>query len=172
MVPFELLWLNETFGPAVEACGTVSQRGQLGVASEDTWSLAMRLESGAHAQLVVLMACPTMCRCGRVWGNAGDVAFDLPAGTIVRTLPGLKLFDTRQFGTFAEVLEPSYRDEIFAFLDAVEGRAVWPHPYAASSVATATLAAAERSAVSGRWEPVDTARQPELLPAGRSAVIC
>jgi predicted dehydrogenase len=171
MVPFELLWLNEVFGPAAEVCGTVSQRGQLDAVSEDTWSLSMRLESGAHAQLMVLMACPALCRQGRAWGDAGDVTFDLIAGTLARHLPNCGLVDTRPFGTMAEVLEPAYRDEIFAFVDAVEGRAAWPHSYQDSSRATATLAAAERSAVSGCWETVDTGRQPEPLPAGSLTVL-
>jgi predicted dehydrogenase len=171
MVPFELLWLNEVFGPPVEACGAVSERGELGAASEDTWSLVMRLQSGAHAELLVLMACPTQYRRGQAWGDAGQVAFDLPGGILERNLPGRGLVDRRSFGSFAEVLEPAYRDEIFAFIDAVEGRAAWPHPYPASSVATAALAAAERSALDGRWEPVDMARQPELLPCGRGEVM-
>jgi len=171
MVPFELLWLNEAFGPAAQVCGTVSQRGQLDATSEDTWSLNMRLESGAHGQLTVLMACPALCRQGRAWGDAGDVVFDLIAGTIERNLPERRLNDKRSFGAMAEVLERAYRDEIFAFIDAVEGRATWPHSYQDSSRATATLAAAERSAVSGRWERVDTARQPEPLPAGSPTVL-
>lgn len=171
MVPFELLWLNEVFGPPLEVCGSVSQRGKLAAASEDTWSLGMRLESGAHAELIVLMACPTQYRRGRAWGDAGHVVFDPPEGTIERDLPGLGLVDRRSFGSFVEVLEPAYREEIFAFIDAVEGRAAWPHPYPASSLATATLAAAERSAVSGRWEPVEMARQPEPLPCGSREVL-
>jgi predicted dehydrogenase len=170
MVPFELLWLNEVFGTPAEACGTVSQRGTLAAASEDTWSLSMRLQSGAHAQLTVLMACPTPYRRGQAWGEAGQVLFDVPAGRLERNLPDRGLVDTREFGSFAEVLETAYREEIHTFLDAVEGRTQWPHSYAASSTATATLAAAERSAASGRWEPVDRARQPEPLPCGCAEV--
>lgn len=170
MVPFELLWLNEVFGSPVEVCGTVSQRGILGAASEDTWSLALRLQSRAHAQLTVLMACPAHYRRGQAWGDAGQVLFDLPSGIIERSLPGVGVADARGFGSMAEALEPAYREEIDAFIDAVEGRAAWPHSYADSSTATATLAAAERSAVSGCWEPVDRARQPDRLPCGSSTV--
>lgn len=171
MVPFELLWLNEVFGPPVEVCGSVAKRGKLAAPSEDTWSLGMRLASGAHAGLTVLMGCPAEYRHGQAWGDAGQLMFDIPAGIVQRDLPSLGIADRRSFGSFAEVLEAAYREEIDAFIDAIEGRAAWPHPYSASSRATAALAAAERSAITGRWEPVDITRQPDPLPCGSKEVL-
>jgi len=170
MVPFELLWLNEVFGPAAKVCGSVSQRGRLPCASEDTWSLAMELEGGGHGQLLGLMASPAPYRRGRAWGDAGQVDFDLPAGIIERNFPDERINDCRRFGSFRELLEKVYWEEINTFFDAVQGRAEWPYSYRAGSLATATLAAAEQSAAHGRWEPVDTARQPQHLPCGSADV--
>ena len=165
MVPFELLWLNEVFGPAASVSGSVTRRGQLECDSEDTWCLQMDLRDGGHGQLGVWMASPRLCRAGRAFGTNGSVAFDLMSGVLERHLEGIGIDDSRSLGAMAGVLEQAYLEEIHTFIDAIHGRAEWPHPYLASSVATATLAAAERSALTGRWEAMDTSRQPEHLPS-------
>ena len=165
MVPFELLWLNEVFGPPAAVCGSVTRRGQLACDSEDTWCLQMDLAAGGHGQLAVWMASPRLCRAGRAAGSNGMLDFDLATGEIRRQLDALGIDDTLRLGAMADVLEAAYLAEIHTFIDAVHGRTTWPHAYAASSLATATLAAAERSAQTGRWEDVDTLRQPDHLPS-------
>ncbi len=171
MVPFELLYLNHVFGLPVEVSGSVARRGRLPYETEDTWSLQMELQHGGCAQLTVLMASPGLCRSGVAFGANGWIAFDLVDGTFQRHLPEPGLDDLRSFGPMTDILEDVYRDELNTFIDAVHGRADWPHSYYHSSIATAALAAAERSALSGHREAVDPSLQPELLPAGSPSIL-
>ncbi|MBO9607138.1 MAG: Gfo/Idh/MocA family oxidoreductase [Paenibacillaceae bacterium] len=164
MVPFELIGLGYVFGEPRAVSGTVGRRGELAMDSEDTWCLQMELESGATGQLAVLMASPQTVRKGIAVGSNGIVEFDLAAGTIVRRLPGRGIDDTLPCGTIAERLEATYAAEINTFLDAAQGKREWPFSYRQSGMLTGTLAAAERSAVSGRTEPVDPLKPPALLP--------
>jgi predicted dehydrogenase len=171
MVPFELLHLNYIFGEPVEVSGYAARCGELPYESEDTWCLQMELEDGGYGQLVVLMASPRLYRKGRACGTGGCTEFDLLEGTIRRQLPDLGIDDLRRFGRLADILEDAYREEIHTFLETLLGRGSWPHSYHASRVATATLAAAEQSALTGRREPVVPARQPELVPGGSQEVL-
>jgi predicted dehydrogenase len=163
MVPFELLWLDEVFGAAVEAAGTVTRAGSLQGGPEDTWSVQMKLESGAAGQLMVLMGCPGALRHGWCFGEAGQVQFDLFSGDIWRTFRAGDVDDGQNYGQMKQVLEQAYAEEIGAFVEAVTKGAVWPQSYRQASAATATLAAAERSARTGRREDVILDLQPEHL---------
>lgn len=163
MVPFELVWLNWVFGTPTHVLGSVKRSGQLGQATEDTWSLQLDV-GGGIGQLIVGHASPQDHRSGMAIGDNGRVAFDVFAGTITRELPGLGIADTRYIGSQAADLEQAYAAEIGAFVDALRG-AVWPHTYLASSVATATLAAAEWSARTGQRTAVDPTSQPATVPA-------
>jgi predicted dehydrogenase len=163
MVPFELLWLNEVFGRPVEACGTIMRAGSLPGVAEDTWCVQVRLDNGAAGQLMVLMGCPGALRQGWCFGDAGQLRFDLFSGDVWRTYRAKRVDDARNFGAMSDVLEAAYREEIGAFVDAVLTGRPWPQPYGVAAFATAALAAAERSARSGRCEPVDPLLQPEHL---------
>jgi predicted dehydrogenase len=172
MVPFELLAMNHVFGQPARATGIVSQRGKLDVKSEDTWSVQMTLANGAHGQLIVLMASPETTRKGACAGDNGIVEFDLVTGEIARRLPARNIDDRRTVGGTLSppgVLEEAYREEIDTFVDAIQGKTPWPFPYSITTMATATLAAAERSAVTGKWIDVDPSRQPAELPDGYAA---
>lgn len=162
MVPFELVWLNWVFGAPTHVLGSVKTSGHLDNSSEDTWSLQMDVGGGV-GQLVVGHASPRDHRSGMAIGDNGRVGFDVFAGTITRDLPELGITDTRYIGSQAADLEAAYAIEIATFIDAVRG-AVWPHDYLASSVATGTLAAAERSAASGHRVAVDPDAQPAAVP--------
>jgi len=160
MVPFELLWLNEVFGVASQVSGMVIQRGALPGISEDTWALQMGLASGACGHLLVMMACPSVLRQGWCFGERGQVFFDLLSGEIRRDYRQ-GLADTRALGAMKDVLESAYRLEIFAFIDAILGEGEWPQSYRSTAVATATLAAAEASAVSNQRGAVAAHAQPQ-----------
>ncbi len=163
MVPFELLWLNEVFGTPRQVSGLITCGGKSPGLREDTWSLQMRLENGAAGQLQVLMSPPTILRCGSCFGDAGQARFDLLSGKLWRQLRNPDIDDCRDFGALKDVLEQAYRCETDAFVDASLGRAEWPHSYHASAMATATLAAAERSATTGTVQSVQEEVQPEHL---------
>jgi len=163
MVPFELLYLNHVFGRPTRVAGSVSRLGNLEIESEDTWSLQMLLESGAHGQLTVLMSSPSSARRGVCFGTNGSVAFDVFSGEIFYSVPGFP--EVRiSCGPQCDVIESAYKEEIDTFVETVQGRATWPCGYEDSAIATGTLAAAELSSITGRWEPVTSRRQPGKTP--------
>ncbi|MBP1990799.1 Gfo/Idh/MocA family protein [Paenibacillus eucommiae] len=164
MVPFELIALDYVFGEPEAAAGTVRQRGELLMKSEDTWCLQMTLASGATGQLSVFMGSPQTMRKGIAGGTNGFIEFDLSAGTISRKLPKLGIDDMLHLGAMSDILESVYADEINMFIEAVRKKTDWPFTYRKSSIVTGTLAAAEKSAITGRVELVDPGFLPATLP--------
>ena len=169
MLPFELLYLNDVFGMPRMAAGTVVQRGDLAEQMEDLWAVQMILADGSCAQLTVLMGCPTEARRGICYGENGMIRFDIQAGLIEREFKNPAVRDALRLGAIGEVLEEAYRQEIGMFIDAIHHKATWPMPYSRSVFATATLAAAEQSARTGQWQPVEAAVQPQHLPPDKSS---
>jgi predicted dehydrogenase len=162
MVPFEMLYLLKVFGKPVEVDGRVSRLSGISAGFEDTWSIQIKLESGAIGQFTVMHGCPGAFRRGCCFGDHGQVAFDLFAGVIERSFRG-RVDDVRNFGAMKDVLESAYAEEINTFVDAILGRARWPQSYGESAIATATLAAAEASALKRCPVKVDAAIQPQQL---------
>jgi predicted dehydrogenase len=170
MVAFELIALDYIFGAPADVAGRVTRRGALEMKSEDTWSLQMKMESGAIGQLVVAMACPQTVRRGWAAGDNGSISFDLTGGTIDRAFPN-GVTDTRRICDWAADLESVYAEEIATFIAAVEGECSWPYSYRRSSLVCGALAATELSALTGRVEPVSAdllpAEFPDAYPPGR-----
>lgn len=164
MVVFELITLSHVFGVPVDVAGTVRAGGELGPNMEDTWSLQMRLNNGGTGQLVVHGGSPQMMRTGMAIGANGFIEFDLFSGKIVRNLAKLGIRDTLQCGALEDVLESVYATEIGLFVDCVCGKAEWPHDYRKASVLSGTLAAAEKSAITGQIRQVDPAFLPAQFP--------
>jgi predicted dehydrogenase len=164
MVCFELTWLNAVFGPAAEVAGTFAKAGKLPGRTEDTWSLLLRLRNGATGQLTSSMACAREFLRGSCLGGNGWVSWDVPGGEVTVQTAGEAASRRYQFGTAGAVLEAMYAEEINLFVDAVRGKRAWPQSYAASQQVMATLAAAEKSAVTGRWITVDPEAEPERSP--------
>lgn len=164
MIPFELSYLDAFFSPASEVAGRFEKFGELPDDTEDTWSLSMRLQNGGIGQITVTMACPHDFRRGCCFGSKGMATWDILTGGI--TVQTEKEERPRQFtfGAIGTVLEATYFEEINTFVDAVFGRGEWPNSYALCQQSAATLAAAESSAVSGRWVMVDPAAEPDLAP--------
>lgn len=165
MVPFELLYLNDVFGAPTKVAGALGRFGQLDndPASEDTWCLLMNLGEGGLGQLSVLQGSPSIARKGCCFGTNGRIEFDIYNGTIVTEFEGEdeKIINC---GSQLDTIEQAYKDEIDTFIETIQGNAKWPLSYYGSAVATATLAAAERSEISGKWEKVDPEIQPGYLP--------
>lgn len=164
MVPFELVFLNDIFGIPESVAGTVSRRGELGHHVEDTWCLQTKLQNGATGQLTVMMGCEHSMRKGWVAGTKGIVQFDLISGEVVRNFPAAGVNDVIQYGKMKDVLEEAYCEEIHTFVEVIKGNTSWPHSYFMSALATGTLAAAEKSAVTGTIEMVDPGFQPANYP--------
>lgn len=163
MTAFELIALQQIFGPAQSVSGLVLRRGTLDGDTEDTFALQYRTQDGAAGQLTVVMAAPEVARRGWVSTDAGVLHFDLLAGTIERRRADGTV-DNRVVCDWSATLEDVYRDEIATFIAATQGRATWPYSYAESALVCATLAAAEMSSVSGRAEPVYEGLSPAAVP--------
>lgn len=161
MTAFELIALQEIFGPAAAVSGLVHERGSLGADTEDTFSLQYRTDSGAAGQLTVLMASPQVARRGWAAGDQGMVYFDLLSGVVQRQFPARNQQDSRMICDWSGTLESVYRDEISTFIAAVDGSASWPYSYRESALVCGTLAAAELSMLTGNLERV----RADLVPA-------
>ena len=161
MIPFELHWLNARFGAPLEVAGNFEKFGRLPYDFEDTWTLSMRLASGGTGQLALSMACPVSSRRGTCFGTDAVITWDIFSGDLTVQRTGETTARRENFGPTTAVLEPSYADEIGTFVDACLGRKPWPQSYEASQRSSATLAAAERSFLTGKWERVDPALDPE-----------
>jgi predicted dehydrogenase len=161
MTAFELIALQEVFGPAATVSGLVQERGALGTDIEDTFSLQYRTQSGAAGQLTVLMASPHVSRRGWAAGDNGFVYFDLLTGVVDRRLPARRFDDSDKICDWGGTIESVYLDEISTFISAIDGAARWPYSYRESATVCGTLAAAELSMLTGNIERV----RADLVPA-------
>jgi predicted dehydrogenase len=164
MIPFELHWLASCFGAPIEVAGRYERHGDLPYPFEDTWSLSMRLPHGI-GQLAISMACPVAHRRGECFGTRGVISWDIYTGELILRHPNGTSAEVKNYGALDDVLEGAYADEIHTFIDTCLGRKHWPQSYAASQHSSATLAAAEKSFETRRWEAVDPAINPKDLSA-------
>lgn len=167
MVPFELHWLSTYFGAATEVAGRFEKYGNLPYPFEDTWSLSMRLAHGGVGQLIISMASPVGFRRGSCFGTNAVIAWDIYNGDLSIQTTADKQPRVTNYGSTEQVLEPMYTEEIGTFIDATLGRKAWPQSYPATQRSSATLAAAEKSFVTQKWERVDPALNPESSPPTR-----
>jgi len=164
MICFELTWLDAVFGPAVAVAGHFEKFGPLPGRTEDTWSMQLRLKSGGIGQITSAMACPRDFLRGHCLGSNGWASWNVTTGEV--WIQTTKDTATRcyNFGSTAATLEPMYAVEINTFVDAIQGKKTWPQSYTLSQQVMATLAAAEKSAVTGRWVNVDPRIEPLQSP--------
>jgi len=167
MVPFELNWLNALFGAPMEVAGRFEKYGALPDDTEDTWSLSMRLKTGGVGQLTVTMACPVEFRRGHCAGTGGMLTWDIYNGDLTIQARGDKAPRHENHGSSSSVIEASYFDEINTFIDSARGTKTWPHSYALSQQSTATVAAAEKSFITGKWVAIEPNAEPEKAPPRR-----
>jgi predicted dehydrogenase len=164
MVCFELHFLNAVFGAATEVAGRVEKFGELPGEIEDTWSLLFRLKNGGTGHLTSTMACPNEYRRGCCFGSRGSATWDICSGEVTLWTTPDQVARHYQFGALSAVLDTSYSEEINGFVDAVRGEKTWSQTYALNQESTATLAAAEKSSVTGRWVEVDPDAEPDRSP--------
>lgn len=160
MVPFELFWLNRLFGFPAHVTGSVRRLGNLETEARDTFLGQFDLENGACGQLSVIMASPQRFRRGCAGGDKGMVAFDVLTGIIEVFSPTGNATETYETGSIESVTEAAYEAEISEFYQCLTSITAWPHTYAEAARIYATLGALERSAASGRREPVNVELQP------------
>ena len=167
MIPFELNWLNALFGAPMEVAGRFEKYGALPDDTEDTWSLSMRLKTGGVGQFTVTMACPVEFRRGHCSGTGGMLTWDIYSGDLTIQTREDKTPRHENHGAASSVIEASYFDEINTFIDSARGTKTWPHSYTLSQQSTATVAAGEKSFVTGTWVSVEPDAEPEQAPPRR-----
>lgn len=162
MVPFELVWMNYTFGIPESINGIIGRNGNLPGNIEDTWSVQMQLKNGGMETLTVLQGAQPIVRRGLCVCENGTLDFNLVSGELILNIEGSKE-QIITCGSSEDVLESVYSEEINTFINTVNGRETWPHSYYCSAMATASLAAMEESAESGKRVEVKVEQQPEKL---------
>lgn len=161
MVSFELIALSSVFGIPLNAAGILRCGGELGQHIEDTWSIQMLLDNGGIGQMLILGGSPQRVRKGQAIGANGSIEFDVMTGKIISRFPKLGINDTLEFAIDFELV---YKDEISTFIDVINGTAKWPYDYRKACTLSGTLAAAEKSAITGCVEKVDPTFLPAQLP--------
>lgn len=171
MVCFELHFLNAVFGRPSAVAGCLGKFGVLPNETEDTWALLIRLADGGTGQLSSTMACPTNSRSGVCTGTRGCVTWDLISGEVTLSTQSAQAVRKMQYGSLDAVLERTYLEEINLFVEAMHNRQRPQWDYASSQQATATLAAAEESALRGSWIKIDPDAEPSLNPSPGSLMV-
>lgn len=155
MLAFEAEYLNYLFGEPESVAGSVTRRADHPGHPHDTWTLQARLVRGGTASFFSTMASPVDNRAGEAIGLGGRLSWNIMTGDVRFTSAGSRTTQEFATGRMLDVLEGAYDEEIGTFVEAVRGRVAWPYSYRDNSVATAMIAAVERSQITGRWERVD-----------------
>lgn len=166
IVPWSLVVLSDIFGMPQKASGLIRSGGEFGDGIEDSWSVQLHLDNGGIGQLFYGGASPeNICKIIAI-GTNGLIECDPVAGHITRKLTKLGINDTLHCGPTSQIWEKVYAEEIGTFVDAIRGKVAFPHDYRKACTIAGTLAAAEKSAVTGRAEAVDPNFLPAELPDG------
>jgi predicted dehydrogenase len=155
IVPFELCWLAELFGPVASLSCMKDRLGDLDADIDDIYQLLLRFESKVIGHLMVdVMARPAV-RLFRLLGTAGTIEWD-------QSVKRLRCFGAddgswREFSLDGGAVEPGYIhaeepyvEETQAFLAAVRRERPWPYPFAEDERILRLLERAETSDKSGR----------------------
>jgi predicted dehydrogenase len=155
IVPFELCWLAELFGP-VETLSCIKDRlGELDADIDDIYQLLLRFKSKMIGHLMVDVIARPAVRMFRLLGTAGTIEWDQSAKRV-------RCFSAergawQEHSLEAGSVEPGYIhgdepyvEEMRAFLAAVRGERPWPYPFAEDERILRLLERAETSDKQGR----------------------
>lgn len=157
-VPFELDWLCWLFGPVRSVCASRERRAEWTTDIDDTYMLLLEFENGIRGSFTVEMHQLTPSRQARISCRDQGFVLDLAAHELRRydresdSWRIAKPAGTRALGSYH--YEQVYRDEIKAFVDAIEGRREYPKSWAEDRHASNVLYAAEESARRRAWVTV------------------
>jgi len=166
IVPWVLIGLSSLFGMPQKVSGLIRSGGEFGAGMEDSWSVQMLLENGGIGQLFLGGASPENIDKIIAIGTNGLIECNPSQGNITRKLTKLGINDTIHCGPSSQIWEKVYADEIGAFIDALHGKAPYPHDYRKACTLAGALAAAEKSAITGHVEIVDPTFLPAEIPDG------
>src|SRR5579863_8854268 len=155
IVPFELCWLAELFGPVAALSCMKDRLGDLDADIDDIYQLLLRFESKVIGHLMVDVIARPAVRLFRLLGTAGTIEWD-------QSVKRLRCFGAddgswREFSLDGGAVEPGYIhaeepyvEETQAFLAAVRRERPWPYPFAEDERILRLLERAETSDKSGR----------------------
>lgn len=135
IVPFELSWLAELFGPVVSLSCMKDRLGDLDADIDDIYQLLLRFESKMIGHLMVDVIARPAVRQFRLLGTTGTIEWDqglkrlrhYSAGEGVWNEESLDIGTVEPGYTHSE--EP-YVDEMADFIAAVRRERPWPYPFA------------------------------------------
>lgn len=155
IVPFELNWLTGLFGPVAQVAAQKAKLTALDADIDDIYQLQLRFESGVLGQLQVDVISRVPYRQFKLLSEEAVVTWDSTTRTVscfrgeAKEWEHLREPEGRVEAGYVNA-EDMYIDEMRQFLDALAGRAPWPHSLADDQRILDVLLAAEESAASGR----------------------
>jgi predicted dehydrogenase len=158
MVPFELEWLRWVFGPVKAVCAIYDRRAEWRTDIDDTYLLLLEFESGLQGTLIVELHQVAPFRIGRVACRQQSFLLDMATHELRRydletdSWRFLKPPGIRSLGSFD--FEQIYFAEIKSFIDALEGRSIYPKSWAEDRHLSNVLYAAEESWRRRSWVTV------------------
>lgn len=154
IVPFELAWLVDIFGPVESLSCHKAKLTDLDADIDDIYQLLLRFECGVLGHLMVDVIARPAVRLFRLNGSEGTVEWDHGANRArVWTAATGRWSDiSLSAGTvekgYIHAEEP-YVDEIADFVAAVKGERPWPYPFAEDEKVLDLLLRAEASDATG-----------------------
>ncbi len=154
IVPFELVWLVDVFGPVTSVAAQRAKVSDLPVAIDDIYQLQLRHQNGTMGQLTVDVLARTPIRHIRITSTDGVAEWDAAANEIriFRAAEGAWSAESLNRGTvetgYVNPEEP-YIEEMREFADCVIRRRKPAYGYADDQAVLDVLVAAERSADQG-----------------------
>ena len=155
IVPFELCWLADLFGPVATVSCMKDRLGELDADIDDVYQLLLRFQSKVIGHLMVDVIARPAVRLFRLLGTTGTIEWD-------QGLKRLRRFSAengawREQSLDAGAAEPGYIhadepyvEETGAFLAAVRRERPWPYPFAEDTQILTLLERAESSDKEGR----------------------
>ena len=135
MLPFELIWLNWLMGSQVkDISGTITKISNLDMDAEDIALATLKYENGIYGNVIIDVISRKPFRTLRISGSNGVLEWE-------RFEHKIRLYDaTTKTSSLLPVPkgnpkagyvneEEMYNDEIKAFLDAIYGKAPYPHTF-------------------------------------------
>lgn len=150
IVPFELIWLVDVFGPVSAVSCMKGKLGDLDCDIDDVYQLLLRFGTGLIGHLMIDVVARPAVRLIRVHGTEGTVEWDHTANTVrlFRAEAGAWSVIDLGAGTVENGYihpEEPYVREMDDFLAAVRKERPWPHGFKADEAVLDLLVRAENS---------------------------
>ncbi len=149
IVPFELCWLVDVFGPVIALSCIKDRLGDLDADIDDVYQLLLRFDTKAIGHLMVDVIAQPAVRLFRLLGSSGTIEWHHSTNSIRLYTPGKGWSEeSLNSGTvekgYIHAEEP-YVDEMADFVAAVRRERPWPYPFAESKRVLDLLERAEIS---------------------------